>query len=60
MHEIADCGTKASSPAYSRACLRSPANTAIVFKIDKDKMKFKVNGKTYEFLVVGTSALQTQ
>ena len=34
-----------------------PANTAIQFKIDKDKMKFKVNGKGYEFLIVGTSAL---
>ena len=34
-----------------------PANTQIQFTIDKDKMKFKVNGKGYEFLIVGTSAL---
>ena len=34
-----------------------PANTPIQFTIDKDKMKFKVNGKGYEFLIVGTSAL---
>jgi hypothetical protein len=34
-----------------------PASTPIQFTIDKDKMKFKVNGKGYEFLIVGTSAL---
>jgi hypothetical protein len=34
-----------------------PANTPIEFTLSKDKMKFKVNGKKYEFLVVGTSAL---
>jgi hypothetical protein len=34
-----------------------PANTQIQFTIDKDKMKFKINGKSYEFLIVGTSAL---
>lgn len=33
-----------------------PANTPIEFTLDKDKMKFKANGKKYEFLVVGTSA----
>ena len=33
------------------------ANTQIEFTLDKDKMKFKVNGKKYEFLVVGTSAI---
>jgi hypothetical protein len=33
------------------------ANTQIEFTLDKDKMKFKVNGKKYEYLVVGTSAL---
>src|SRR6516165_10643757 len=37
-----------------------PANTPIQFTIDKDKMKFKVNGKGYEFLIVGTSALSPQ
>lgn len=34
-----------------------PANTPIEFTIDKDKMKFKSNGKSYEFLVVGASAI---
>ena len=34
-----------------------PANTHIEFTLDKDKMKFKVNGKKYEYLVVGTSAI---
>jgi hypothetical protein len=36
------------------------ANTPIEFTMSKDKMKFKVNGKKYEFLVVGTSAVGTQ
>ncbi len=34
-----------------------PANTPIEFTVDKDKMKFKFNGKKHEFLIVGTSAL---
>jgi hypothetical protein len=34
-----------------------PANTPIEFTLDKNKMKFKVNGKKYEYLVVGTSAI---
>lgn len=34
-----------------------PPNTPIQFTIDKSKMKFKVNGKGYEYLIVGTSAL---
>ncbi len=32
-------------------------NTPIDFTLDKDRMKFKANGKKYEFLVVGTSAI---
>jgi hypothetical protein len=36
------------------------ANTPIEFTMSKDKMKFKVNGKKYEFLVVGTSAVGAQ
>jgi hypothetical protein len=32
-------------------------NTPIQFTIDKSKMKFKVNDKGYEYLIVGTSAL---
>jgi hypothetical protein len=34
-----------------------PANTPIEFTIDKNKMKFKANGKKYEYLIVGTSAI---
>lgn len=34
-----------------------PPNTPIEYTIDKNKMKFKANGKKYEFLIVGTSAL---
>jgi hypothetical protein len=34
-----------------------PPNTPIYFTLEKDKMKFKINGKKYEFLVVGTSAV---
>lgn len=37
-----------------------PANTPIQFTLNKDKMKFKVNSKSYEFLVVGTSTLSSQ
>lgn len=36
------------------------ANTPIQFTLDKDKMKFKANGKNYEFLVVGVSAFTSQ
>jgi hypothetical protein len=35
-------------------------NTPIEFTLSKDKMKFKVNGKKYEFLVVGTSGVGAQ
>jgi hypothetical protein len=35
-------------------------NTPIEFTLSKDKMKFKVNGKKYEFLVVGTSGMGAQ
>jgi hypothetical protein len=37
-----------------------PANTPIEFTMSKGKMKFKVNGKKYEFLVVGTSVVGAQ
>jgi len=33
-----------------------PLNTAIQFTLDKNKMKFKVNGKSFEFLVVSQAA----
>ena len=31
-------------------------NATIEFKLDKSKMKFKANGKSYEYLVVGQAA----
>ena len=33
-----------------------PINTAIEFKLDKHKMKFKVDGKSFEFIVVSQAA----
>ena len=37
-----------------------PANTPIQFTLDKNKIKFKSNGKNYEFLIVGTTAIKSQ
>jgi hypothetical protein len=36
-----------------------PVNTSIEFTLDKDKMKFKANGKKYEYLVVSEAAVAT-
>jgi hypothetical protein len=33
-----------------------PLNTAIEFKLDKNKMKFKVDGKSFEFVVISQAA----
>ena len=33
-----------------------PLNTAIQFTLDKNKMKFKVNGKSFEFMVTSQAA----
>jgi hypothetical protein len=33
-----------------------PLNTAIEFKLDKNKMKFKVEGKSFEFIVVSQAS----
>lgn len=33
-----------------------PLNTAIEFKLDKNKMKFKVDGKSFEFIVISQAA----
>jgi hypothetical protein len=33
-----------------------PLNTAVQFTLDKNKAKFKVNGKSFEFIVVGQAA----
>lgn len=34
-----------------------PVNTPVEFTLDKDKMKFKANGKKYEYLVVSETAV---
>jgi hypothetical protein len=36
-----------------------PVNTSVEFTLSKDKMKFKANGKSYEYLVVSESAAGT-
>jgi hypothetical protein len=33
-----------------------PVNTSVEFTLEKDKMKFKANGKKYEYVVVSESA----
>jgi hypothetical protein len=33
-----------------------PINTAIQFTLDKNKMKFKVDGKSFEFIVISQAA----
>ena len=33
-----------------------PVNTGVEFTLEKDKMKFKANGKKYEYVVVSESA----
>jgi hypothetical protein len=33
-----------------------PVNTPVEFVLDKDKMKFKADGKSYEYLVVSEAA----
>ena len=34
-----------------------PVNTPVEFTLDKDKMKFKANGKSYEYLIVSEAAV---
>jgi hypothetical protein len=36
-----------------------PPNTPVTFTIDKNKMKFKVNDKSFEYLVTGQAALSS-
>ena len=36
-----------------------PIHTAIEFTLDKDKIKFNANGKSYEYLVVSEAAAAT-
>ena len=33
-----------------------PLNTAIQFILDKNKMKFKANGKSFQFVVISQAA----
>ena len=33
-----------------------PLNTAVEFKLDKNKMKFKANGTSFEFIVISQAA----
>jgi len=35
-----------------------PINTPIEFVLDKDKMKLKANGKSYEYIVVSETAVE--
>jgi hypothetical protein len=34
-----------------------PVNTKIEFAIDKDKIKFKIDGKSYEYVIVSEAAI---
>lgn len=34
-----------------------PVNTTIAFTIDKDKIKFKIDGKSYEYVIVSEAAI---
>ena len=34
-----------------------PVNTKIEFAIDKDKVKFKIDGKSYEYVIVSEAAI---
>ncbi|MGA7222068.1 MAG: hypothetical protein WA867_12920 [Candidatus Acidiferrales bacterium] len=36
-----------------------PIKTAMEFKLDKNKMKFKVDGKSFEFIVVSQDAVSS-
>lgn len=35
-----------------------PINTPIEFSLDKDKMKFRANGKSYEYIIVAETAAE--
>lgn len=37
-----------------------PLNSAVEFTLDKDKMKFKLGGKKYEFLVVSEASADSK
>lgn len=37
-----------------------PVNTPVEFTLDKDKMKFKANGKSYEYVIVSEAAVAAE
>lgn len=37
-----------------------PVNTPIEFTLDKDKMKFKANGKSYEYVIVSEATVAAE
>jgi hypothetical protein len=52
--ETVDYHIRQSKPA-DKALI--PVNTPVEFTLDKDKMKFKANGKSYEYLIVSEAAV---
>ena len=52
--EAVDYHIRQSKPA-DKALI--PVNTPIEFTLDKDRMKFKANGKSYEYLIVSEAAV---
>ena len=52
--EAVDYHIRQSKPA-EKALI--PVNTPIEFTLDKDRMKFKANGKAYEYLIVSEVAV---
>jgi len=52
--ETVDYHIRQSKPA-DKALI--PVNTPIEFTLEKDRMKFKANGKSYEYLIVSEAAV---
>ena len=52
--ESVDYHIRQSKPA-DKALI--PVNTPVEFTLDKDRMKFKANGKSYEYLIVSEAAV---
>src|ERR1700687_2039246 len=51
---VRTAGTRRQAKPSDKALI--PVNTPIEFTLDKDKIKFKANGKSYEYLVVSEAA----
>jgi hypothetical protein len=47
---------QSSGWARTTAFAELPVNAGIEFTLDKDKMKFKANGKKYGYLIVSETA----